>query len=425
MARSSTMRPLRIVQVSTIDIGGGAEKVAFSLHHMFRSMGHESRLVVRTKHGTDPDVLEIDSSARASGRVRLKVRLERTFGWQDLDHPGSHRLVELLGEPWDVLHVHNLHGGYFDLAALPALSRRAPTVLMMHDNWLQTGHCAYHFDCERWKTGCGECPDLAIYPAIRSDGTRFNWMRKQLFLERSSVHITAPSQWLLDEAAQSMLADKPMRLVHNGVDREIFAPGSRGDARAELGLPQGVPLIVFAALGSLENPFKDGRTLLAALAELVQALPEVRLLALGGTTIPPGFEALHGAIIARPFDPDPRRMAACYRAGDVYAHATRVDNAPLSIIEAMACGLPVVASAVGGIAEYVVDGQTGLLVAPRDPKALAAALRRILEDPAMASSMGSRGAAVARDRYDLRDQARSYLAWYDELRSAPAVAGRG
>jgi glycosyltransferase involved in cell wall biosynthesis len=227
--------------------------------------------------------------------------------------------------------------------------------------------------------------------------------------------ITAPSQWLLDEARDSLLANKPMRLVRNGVDLQVYVPGSREQARTELELPQGIPLVVFSATSALVNPFKDGRTTLAALRQLVNCLPQVRLVALGGTTVPPGFESVAGSIIARPFEADPRKVAAYYRAGDVFAHASRADNAPLSIIEAMACGLPVVASAVGGIPEYVEHDKTGLLVPPEDAEALAAAFRRMLEDQELRARLAQEALTVAKQRYDIQDQARSYLAWYTEL----------
>ena len=64
--------------------------------------------------------------------------------------PASHRVLELPPRPPDVLHLHNLHGGYFDLRVLPELSARQPTVVTMHDEWLYTGHCAYTLDSERW-----------------------------------------------------------------------------------------------------------------------------------------------------------------------------------------------------------------------------------------------------------------------------------
>src|SRR3990172_6801419 len=93
-------------------------------------------------------------------RARWAARLR---GREDFNFPGTAALLELPGRTPDALHLHNLHGGYFDLRALPALTARVPAVLSLHDAWLLSGHCAHSFDCGRWETGCGECPALWIY----------------------------------------------------------------------------------------------------------------------------------------------------------------------------------------------------------------------------------------------------------------------
>ena len=96
-------------------------------------------------------------------------------------------MLDALPAPPDIIECHNLHGGYFDLRALPWLSRQAATVLVLHDAWLLSGHCAHSFDCDKWQTGCGACPDLSIEPALRRDGTAHNWTVKQGVYAQSRV----------------------------------------------------------------------------------------------------------------------------------------------------------------------------------------------------------------------------------------------
>ena len=129
------------------------------------------------------------------------VLLDVARGREDFRFPASHRVLELSPRVPDVLHLHNLHGGYFDLRVLPELSARQPTVVTMHDEWLYTGHCAYTLDSERWLEGCGSCPHLDSYPALRVDGTAENWRRKAALYKRSRLHVVCPSEWLLDARA--------------------------------------------------------------------------------------------------------------------------------------------------------------------------------------------------------------------------------
>src|SRR3546814_10331965 len=77
-----------------------------------------------------------------------------------------------------MLHCHNLHGGYFDLRELARFSKLLPVVLTLHDEWAYTGHCAYTFGCERWRSGCGQCPHLDVSPSIRRDASAANWTAK-------------------------------------------------------------------------------------------------------------------------------------------------------------------------------------------------------------------------------------------------------
>jgi len=101
----------------------------------------------------------------------------------------------------------------------------------------------------------------------------------------------------------------------------------------------------------------------------------------------------------------------------VFVLPSREEGLPISVLEAMAAGLPVVASRVGGIPELVVDGETGLLVPPRDPQAMAAALRRLVDDPDLRRRLGAAGRARAEELFDLPAFRQAHLDLYERLLS--------
>ena len=102
-------------------------------------------------------------------------------------------------------------------------------------------------------------------------------------------------------------------------------------------------------------------------------------------------------------------------AADLFVLSSRSEGLPLSILEAMAAGLPVVASDVGGVPELVVDGETGLLVPPGDPHALAAAIDRLLDDPDLRRRLGAAGRLRVSEQFDLESTQRAHLDLYRTL----------
>ena len=156
-----------------------------------------------------------------------------------------------------MLHLHNLHGGYFDIRALPELTAQLPTILTMHDVWPLTGHCAYPLTCERWRVGCGECPDLALPIPIRRDASAENCRIKREALSAGGrLRVATPSRWLMRLVEESGLADSlaETRVIPNGVDTSVFRPGDRREARAKLGLPQDATIVlVLGTLGQVES----------------------------------------------------------------------------------------------------------------------------------------------------------------------------
>ena len=444
--------PLAILQISTCDIGGGAEKIAWDLFKAYAALGHDSWLAVGSNLSHDSHVFEIPKPPQsapwawlcwllhgrfiraehlfpaagkicfwlriiAQGLPEIKRELDRELGREDFNFPHSRAVLSLIPKTPDILHCHNLHGSYFDLRVLPSLSAQAPTLLTLHDQWLLGGHCAHSFACSKWRSGCGRCPDVSTYQAISRDATSKNWKRKKKIYSRSRLYIAAPSKWLMDRIDQSMLAASAVekRIIPNGVDLSIFHPADKQKARTQLHLPLDADIVLFVANRMRKNIYKDYDTIHQALSLVSEKKQKRGLLFMALGEDAPENSLDKAAIQYIPYQKDSATVALYYQAADIYLHAAKADTFPNTILEALACGTPVIATAVGGIPEQITDGTNGFLVQQGDSRAMADCLIRLLEDTDLRISLGKAAAEDAKCRFDFTSTASNYLEWYDEI----------
>jgi glycosyltransferase involved in cell wall biosynthesis len=440
---------LTVLSANSSAVGGGAEKVTLSLHLEYLARGIDSWLALGCNNWGGAQALQIpnddrrswwaravlgpaakisdrsvrrtDAAWMASRGLRILAEPDRYArvlrGFEDFDFPETAHLAELPPTPPDILHLHNLHGSYFDVRQLPALSAACPTILTMHDAWLLTGHCAYPLDCEHWRTGCGECPYLDIFVPIPRDQSAANCRVKREAIAASHLGLATPSRWLMHMAEEAGVIGPNLepRVIPNGVDTKVFRPGDKAAARDALGLPHNRKVVLFAGRGIKDSPFKGIATLTEAL-DIVASSPEAHdmlFLALGSDAPPTLLNRTELRYV--PYTKDSAEVARYYQAADLYVHPARAENLPLAVIEAMACRTPVVASDVGGIPEIVVNGESGLLFEPGNAPALAQAVVEMLGDEARLAQFAEVSARRVAEHFTLDRQVEAYLDWYAEL----------
>jgi len=185
--------------------------------------------------------------------------------------------------------------------------------------------------------------------------------------------------------------DDKVRIIHNGVDAALFDVTTRRDVLAEVGFSEGDPVV--GILGALRQE-KDHATFLRAARVVLDEMPRAKFLVIGDGPCRPQLEALCSELRITPnvhFAGMRRDVDRMLCAVDVFAMTSTTECFPMALLEAMACGRPVVCTAVGGITEIVNDGETGYLVPPKDPAQIAARLLRLLSDPQSARGMGLAG----------------------------------
>lgn len=383
-----TDRPLTVTHFSTADVIGGSAQSAYRIHSGLRAAGLRSRMLVGFRASDDPDVDTVYADRAGQWADRIANRVTGSMGLQYAFLPSGRRVMR---HPWvrdaGIIQLFNTHGGYFSPSLLPALGRRAPIVWRLSDLWPMTGHCAYPGACERWRTGCGACPDLTTYPALSRDTTAAQFRRKRRLYEDLPMTVVATSSWTEACARQSpLLGHFRILRIPNGLDGDVFRPLPRDEACAVLRLDPSRPVILFAAHILDNNPRKGGNLLIEALRHSTIG-PGASLVLVGE-----GGGSWEGqtpcSLVRLGFQSDPGRLAGIYAAADVVAIPSAVENLPNVLIEAMACGKPVVASDAGGMADGVRHMETGYLAKPGDAADLAAGIEAILGDADLRARMG-------------------------------------
>lgn len=399
--------------INTVFSRGGTAKMAQALHNAIN----------RTSHF---------SSYFAYGRGK-KMKNERTFKFNLLPEVYLHAfLIHFMGfEGWgsyfstkglinyiksnnfDLIHLHNLHGYYLDLSFINWLKKiKIPIVWTLHDEWPITGRCAHPNECERWKTGCGNCPDLSLYPkSYFFDFSAWMWKRKkEIFSEGWNPLLVCPSQWLAERIRTSYLNKFRIEIIPNGVDTELFKPKDKIEAKKKFGLSFTKKIILFVA-SKLKDQQKGTKYFFEALKYLKSK--DWMAIILGKKL---DFEGKIKNLDIKQlgYISDPGLISEAYNAAEIFCISSLNDSFPTTVLESMACGIPVVGFKSGGIPEQV-SSDCGILVEPKNIKDLAGAMDDLLSNKEKYKIFSLNCRKRVLENYSLEKFKEQYINLYKEI----------
>lgn len=346
---------MNILQISTYDTKGGAAQVAWSLKEQLETRGHRTSMFVAHKLSTTANVHQI--------RHNIFERLLSIACSTDLDFFQSDTILQTKQyRSADVIHCHNLHGYYFNLSTLQKMAQEKPVVWTLHDMWSITPHCAHAFDSSL-QNGFYQCPSRNIYPSILWPNEKYlQWKKKKIY-QNSSVEIVVPSRWLEQKVKTSVLQNQHISVIYNGIDTSIYHPYDTLKMRKLLNLPLKKTIILFIADGWKKTLWK-GFNYLNNIIESYKDNVNVLFLIIGGNNS--DIKCTSSNVKVIPFLTDRSKLAQYYSSSDMLLMTSIAENFPLTMLEAMACGLPVVSFDVGGIKEAVIHKKNGYIAQYKD-----------------------------------------------------------
>jgi glycosyltransferase involved in cell wall biosynthesis len=407
---------MNVLHINQSDVGGGAAIAAYRLHQGLLAQGISSRLLVGSVK-TDDELVTATPNKRYI--EQWTSRITSRLGLNYINHLGT---FDIPNHPFfqeaDILNFHNLHyehtSGYFNYLSIPLLTSIKPAVLTLHDMWSFTGHCAYSYDCDRWKIGCGRCPYPEAYPAIKLDSTFLEYRLKRWTYNHSNLAIISPSKWLMEQAQQSILNCFSIDHIPNGIDTDAYQPLDPHQCRSLLGLPLNKHILLFVA-DSLKDTRKGGDLMLQILQNLPISLKTEMLLITLGNQGEAFNKISELETINLGYVSNDRLKSIIYSSADLFLFPTRSDNLPLVLQESMACGTPMISFKIGGVPELVRPSITGYLAEPENVGEFCTGIAHLLKDQNLREHMSQQCRAIALKEFSLELQVDRYAQIYHKL----------
>lgn len=285
----------------------------------------------------------------------LHALLTRITGFTGCFSPFStFRLIRFIKKfKPDVVHIHELHAYFVNIKPLINYLKKnkIKTVMTLHCEFAYTGKCGHSVECEKWQTECGDCPHLKEYPStLFFDHTKAMFLqKKKLFSNFENLTVIAPSNWLAKRVKQSFLGGKDIRVIHNGIDTNIFSPKDTAALREKHKIADGEK-VVLAVAPNLMSENKGGKYVLK-LAKMMEG-QNIRFILIGvDEEMTP--ETKNVIILHRVYDKE--LLAQYYSLADVFVICSERENFPTTCLEAQCCGASVCGFDVGGAKETLLD----------------------------------------------------------------------
>lgn len=404
---------MRIVFINTADVAGGAAIAATRIADaLVKYYGVEILFLCDEKFSNRENVVQTRSKPLwflEKSFNRIMCRLGVQYLWIPFS---SAKIVECVKafKP-DLIHFHNLHGGYIDFRTMRKLAGFAPVVWTLHDEWLLTAHCACIGSCQKWRDVCDSCPNHSSYPCL-THFFSYHQRKKRELLEAVKPLLVTPSRWLkkiVEDSSNAKMCETVEISNPISLEKYKFIPG----ARVEFGLEEKDRVVLFSA-ANLSDLIKGGDML----PELLKLLDErtdgvLHIIFVG--RMKERFSNKFQRLRLHFTDSVPvERVSFFYSLANLFVMLSREDNQPLTAIEALSCGVPVCAFAVGGIPELAVRGETGSLIEPFDISAMADEILRLLNDEERLRRYSGNALELVKNRCDERVVAEKYYQKYLE-----------
>ncbi len=330
---------IKNVQIGDNDLIGNKFN-GHNLHLYLREKFINSSHLVWNKESDDENTYFIAGEKKDRELIKQNVLdIQNKYSFNSILNPIAYDILynELFLKT-DIAHFHLVHNNIFDLQLLPIMTRLKPIVWTLHDPWALGGHCIHHYDCEKWKTQCGDCTYLDSHFGLDKDNSALNFEIKKQAIQNSSFDVIVASKWMKEKVEKSpIFKGKKIHLIPFGIDQEIFKPINKAEAKKELNIPKEVFVVTFRCDYS---EFK-GMDYIEYVLEKLKTKRKIYLLLLAGDFN--NKDKIKFEYKSFGWVKDDNLLAKIYNITDLFLAPSKADSFGMMVAEVMSCGvLPIV-----------------------------------------------------------------------------------
>ena len=344
---------MKVIQINSVYGRGSTGKITKDLHEGYLKKGIDSIVIYgRGEKNNDKRVIKVCSEFYSHMNKLLSLVTGYMYGGCYFSTKKTIKIIKK--EKPDIVHLQCINGHFINIYKLVSWLKKnkIKTVLTLHAEFMYTANCGHAYECEKWKTGCGNCSRFREETgSFLFDCTHKSWNKmKKAYDGFKLIKIVSCSNWIQNRSKLSPFFKNFDNItIHNGISSDLFSY-MKEKTDQDILLKYGIPLnkkIILHVTPGFEMPVKGGKYF----EKLSQLLDDSYQCIVVGAK-----EKINEKIISIPFVDNQKELVAIYRGASVLVVTSVMDNYPTVCLEANCCGTPVVGFNVGGVQETIYPG---------------------------------------------------------------------
>lgn len=387
------MNKIKILEVNNIDVRGNR----FNGYNMISELGGKEldiKQAVIFKLSDNPKVIKLMENDSIWECYEKFIGIENELSIKNVYSVTLPCLMKLKEyKEADIIHFHQFHNTSLPLYGLRKVAKEKKVIISLHDPWFITGRCVHFYNCEKWKNGCNECPNLKTLFQFKEDNCSMIWNLKKNVLEDLDIDVIVSTDWMLNLINESpYMKNKNVYKIPFGINYERFSKVRTKDAKKHFNIPDDNIVLFLRA----SEEFKGTEYVREALKDL-KTNKKITILTCDFKNLLDDVKDKYNVIDLGNIRDN--EMIYAMNACDIFLMPSIGESFGMMAIEAMACKKPVIVFNNSALPSVTKAPECGYLVKNRDSNDLRKAIKYLVENEEERKRRGKLGYKIVKEEY--------------------------